>query len=120
MKCQYGLTCRQAFSSLVLLNEHINRAHTTAAAPSRANAGPAAVLAGVSCKCTVDKCGGVQFTSIGLLILHLRNYHAKQGEMVSCVFEGCDKKYDNHHSLKTHFNNHKKVGKLQLKTGNKV
>ena len=56
LKCQYGLTCSQAFSSLDLLKDHIDRAHATAK-PSKANVDSAAVLAGVSCKCTVDKCG---------------------------------------------------------------
>ena len=120
LKCQYGLTCSQAFSTLALLKEHINRAHPATATSSRANVDPAAVLAGVSCRCTVDKCGGVQFTSVSLLLLHLRNYHTKQGEIVCCVFEGCNKKYDNHHGLRTHFDYHKRSGKIQLKPGNRV
>ena len=118
-KCQHGLICTQAFSSIVLLKEHISQAHTISSS-TRTVATPLAVLPADSCKCTVDKCGGAEFTSANLLMLHLRNYHAKQGEMVGCVFESCTKKYDNHNALRSHFNIHKNGGKLQLKSANKV
>ena len=101
LSCQYGLTCRKAFSTPKLLKDHTSRAHK--AASKRIEPPPAAVLVDVPCKCSIPKCGGAQFTSIKTLMLHLRNYHAKQEEMVSCIFEGCSSKYDNPNTLRVHF-----------------
>ena len=37
------------------------------------------------------------------LMLHIRNDHAKNGELVDCIFESCDKRYNNAKPLKKHF-----------------
>ena len=117
--CQYGLTCKKAFSSLALLKDHISQAHQS---KSSALVVPSIVgLVDVPCMCSIAKCGGAQFSNIKTLMLHLRNYHAKKEEMVSCIFEGCSSKYDKATSLRIHFSKvHLKPGKFVLKSVNKV
>ena len=117
--CQFGLSCRKAFSNLDLLKDHISKAHqnksSTSAEPSPAGA------VDVPCRCSIAKCGGAQFSNLKTLMLHLRNYHAKAEEMVSCIFEDCSSKYDKATTLRNHFNKvHVKAGKFNLKKANKV
>ena len=117
--CQFGLACRKAFSNLELLKDHISKAHqnksSTLAEPSPAGA------VDVPCRCSIAKCGGAQFSNLKTLMLHLRNYHAKAEEMVSCIFEDCSSKYDKATTLRNHFNKvHIKAGKFNLKKANTV
>ena len=54
-------------------------------------------------------------------MLHLQNFHAKNGEMVSCIFENCSSKSDNAGSLRVHFQKkHLKLKMCNLKQSNKV
>ena len=119
LRCQFGLSCRKAFSSLDLLKDHIRKAHqnksSTSAEPSSSEA------VDVPCRCSIAKCGGAQFSNLKTFMLHLRNYHAKAEEMVSCIFEDCSSKYDKATTLRNHFNKvHIKAGKFNLKEANKV
>ena len=119
LKCLYGLKCLNVFSSLALLKDHIlhfhQRKHTNEASVS------SAVLLDNHCRCCISKCGGAQFTSMKALMLHLQNFHAKNGEMVSCIFENCSTKSDNAESLRVHFQQkHLKLKMCNLKQSNKV
>lgn len=117
--CQFGLSCRQAFANLGLLKDHISQAHQkkSSTLPEQSPAG----AVNVPCRCSISKCGGAQFSNLKTLMLHLRNYHAKADEMVSCIFEDCSSKYDKATTLRNHFNKvHFKAGKLNLKKANKV
>ena len=116
--CQYGLTCKKSFSTLSFLKEHISQAHQTRS--SEIGEPSPALLVDIPCKCSILRCGGAQFSNVKTLMLHLRNYHAKEGEMVSCIFEGCSCKYDKVGTLRKHFGSHTKLGNYNLKSGNKV
>ena len=119
LSCKYGLKCRRAFTTLALLKDHIIQAHVKK--PSSSEEPISALPVDVPCKCSISKCGGAQFSSVKILMLHLRNYHAKAGEMVTCIFESCTSKYDNAGTLRNHFlNKHTKDGSYNLKPSNKL
>ena len=107
------MTCSKGFPTLELLKDHTSRAHKEES--KRIEPPTAAVLVDVPCKCSFPKCGGAQFASIKTLMLHLRNYHTKQEEMVSCIFEDCSSKYDNPNTLRVHFGESHKNWKAQIK-----
>ena len=82
IRCQFGLTCKRAFTSLNVLKDHISHAH----APSRSSSREDPIhTVETPCKCSIAMCGGAQFSSVKILMLHLRNYHAKVGEMIGCI-----------------------------------
>ena len=96
--CQFGMVCTRTFSSMDLLQQHIDHVHC---GPRRS--GTEAAPVEIACKCSIVKCAGAQFSNITNLMLHLRNIHAKVGELVGCIFENCDKKFSNANSLRNHF-----------------
>ena len=54
-------------------------------------------------------------------MLHMRKDHAKKGELVDCIFESCDKRYNNSESLKKHFQlKHMKLRLMNLKAVHKT
>ena len=117
--CQYGFICKSAFASISLLKEHITHAHQSKSANTPGDL--PALLLEVPCRCSIPKCGGAQFSSLKVLMLHLQNFHAKAGEMVSCIYEKCSSKYDNAGSLRVHFQTkHLKKRLCNLKLVNKV
>ena len=117
LMCKYGSACKRVFSTLALLKEHIKNSHLRKVTSSEVST-PS--LLDVPCKCSIAKCHSAQFTSIKILMLHLRNFHVKNGEMVNCIFDGCASKYDKSETLRRHFQNkHIKSGSYCLKPHNK-
>ena len=116
LSCQFGFKCEQTFASISLLSQHVDHVHK---AERRLKSMPGPAPADIPCKCVVVKCSGKQFSSTRLLMLHLRNDHA--GEMITCIFESCNKQFDNSNSLRNHFSSkHLKCNLFNLKTSNKV
>ena len=119
LRCQFKLNCKSAFSTLELLKEHIIHAHQTK--QSNVVQPSSALLLDIPCRCSISRCGGAQFSSLKVLMLHLQNYHAKTGEMVACIYENCSSKYDNAGSLRNHFQKkHLKLRLCNLSSSNKV
>lgn len=115
--CQFGLQCKRTFASVDLLMNHINQVHSKVDRRSVPGAGPAP--AEVPCKCTMMKCSGRQFTNTRSLMLHLRNDHV--GESIKCIFEDCEKQFDNSESIRKHFYlKHIKSNRFTLKNVHKV
>ena len=115
LSCQFGFKCEQTFSSISVLSQHVDHVHKTGRRLTMP--GPAPV--DIPCKCVMVKCSGKQFPNTRLLMLHLRNDHA--GEMITCIFESCNKRFDNTSSLRDHFSSkHLKCNLFNLKTSNKV
>ena len=53
-------------------------------------------------------------------MLHTQNQHAKLGDYVTCVYDGCSKIYNNSNSLRRHYTGHKQEGSRNLKSVNTV
>ena len=119
IKCQYGLKCKSVFSTLQLLKDHISHSHLSRQTSDN-QLSPCSML-DTRCKCSISKCGGAQFSSLKVLMLHLQNYHVKNGDIVHCIFENCSSRYDNAASLRNHFfKKHNKPQLRNLKSNNKV
>ena len=100
--CRYGKTCLVTFSTLDLLIQHVKDVH----APQKSQphvVQPRPAPADIPCKCPRTKCLGSEFASTKSLMLHMRNDHAKNGDLVLCIFDNCDKQFNNAGSLKNHF-----------------
>ena len=54
-------------------------------------------------------------------MLHMRQEHAKSGEIVACIFNNCKKQFNNAESLKSHFYlKHIKINSSDLKSLYKI
>ena len=98
--CLHGKTCFFSFSTLDLLSKHVQDVHAKEKSRVQPMHDP---QVDIPCKCTRSKCLGSEFASTRSLMLHMRKDHAKNGELVDCIFESCDKRYNNSESLKKHF-----------------
>ena len=120
--CKFGRKCMRVFSSLALLNDHLE--NHTVRQPSHGTDADSAVSyleAEIPCKCAIQGCGDRQFIGIRKLMLHMQNDHARLGQLVSCIYENCSKEYDNGNSLRSHFRlKHLKKGQFQLKLKNRL
>ena len=126
--CQHGRTCHSTFQTLDLLLQHVRIVHHlpqqgSSHVPKQVNANVQQhqVQAAVPCKCLKSKCLGSEFVSIRMLMLHMRQEHAEEGEIVACIFKNCKKQFDNALSLRSHFYlKHSKIGSLELKSPYKI
>ena len=110
--CQFGLKCNQTFSTFDLLEQHIQHSHSEHLHPRTE---PAPV--DIPCKCSVRRCSGVQLPNTRNLMIHMRNQHL--GEVVECIFEECEKKFNNPLGLRSHFSKkHIKLNLCRLKEAN--
>ena len=107
--CQYGLVCNKTFPTIDMLLHHIKQAHHKSSSSA-----VRAAQVDIPCKCFMMRCLGREFANIKALMLHMRNHHA--GETVECIFQGCDKRFNNSNSLRGHFyEKHQKLNKCLLK-----
>ena len=97
IQCNFGLICVNTFKSYELLKQHIYCAHKKKRDVSGLTKIPGPVLS----QCPGLKCLGKQFQNLRDLMLHQRNFHAQNNEMVHCIFQNCTSKYNNAGSLKT-------------------
>ena len=61
--CQFGRTCKQAFYSFQLLKDHVDNVHETTASSSSVRENLPKIV-NTACRCSVAKCGSVQFSNI--------------------------------------------------------
>ena len=106
------------FSSIELLLQHVNNVHKNAG-PSRDSKVPEPVPVDIPCKCKLRSCSGAEFSNMKKLITHLRNYHV--GQVIECIFEHCNKSFNNANSLRLHFSlKHQKLNLCSLKAVHKI
>ena len=116
--CQFNLECDQYFSSLKLLDDHIDIIHNSREAVDKLKSKDT-VTVSQPCKCIMRKCAGVEFSDVTQLIIHLRRDHKR--DVIQCIFENCSKSFNNANSLGHHFNRqHKKLNLCRLKNKFKV
>ena len=117
--CLHGKTCLFTFATMELLSKHVHDVH--AKEKSRFLQPVHDPPADIPCKCPRSKCLGSEFASTRSLMVHMRNDHAKEGELVECIFESCDSRYNNAASLKKHFQlKHIKLSLMKLKDVHKI
>ena len=124
LTCLNGQTCMATFSTLDLLLQHVEDVHRPLASSSQplvVQPVQLPVPADIPCKCPRTACLGTEFVSTQSLMLHMRNYHASKGESVSCIFDNCEKQFNNASSLKSHFLlKHQRLNLLSLKAAHRM
>ena len=112
--CQFGKRCSRTFDSIELLISHIDHTHKKVSESCGSLEKKKVSPIDTSCKCMLMKCAGRQFSNVRQFMLHLRNDH--RGEVVGCIFSGCEKQFENSDTLRKHFYlKHVKINSMSLK-----
>ena len=113
--CNFKNACRINVSTIELLIEHLRQNHSVVR--NRKESVPPANIDAVqiNCKCNLLSCGEQQFSSVGLFMRHINNFHSKEAR--SCIFEDCELKFSEKSSSRHHFRyKHVNLGTTKLKT----
>ena len=115
--CNYGWSCKSSFLGLGLLLDHLKIAHVTQRNTLIQDRRDLHVVADIPCRCVKINCFGLVFQNVNMLMQHLINHCKSGNEVVGCIFENCEKRFNNPHGLKSHFlTAHKRKNCLMLKS----
>ena len=111
--CNFKKECKQNFSSLDSLMQHIKENHSSTQANVAVPSTSSASLINIPCKC--DLCSGKNFENITELMRHYNTFHSNQYR--ECIFDGCTVSFGPSSTSRHHFRlKHKHTGNMTLKT----
>ena len=110
--CNFEKNCKQNFSSLESLVQHIKDSHSSTPASVLIPSTSSSSLINIPCKC--DLCSGRNFENITELMRHYNAFHSNQNR--ECIFLGCKVSFGPSSTSRHHFRlKHKHTGNMTLK-----